>query len=38
MTDQGSHQYKTKSKIIVLCILIVTYLDSKWQGMYSTRW
>jgi len=38
MTDQGSHPYKTKSKIIVLFILIVTFLDSKWQVIYSTKW
>jgi hypothetical protein len=29
MKDQVSHPYKTTGKIIVLCILIFVYLDSK---------
>jgi hypothetical protein len=28
MSDQVSHPYKTRSKIVVLCILIFIFLDS----------
>ena len=29
VSDQVSHPYKTAGKIIVLCILIIKFLDSK---------
>jgi hypothetical protein len=36
--DQVSHPYKTKGKITVLCILIFTFLDSRWEDrMFWTQ-
>jgi hypothetical protein len=37
--DQVSHQYRTTSKIVVLCILIYTFLDSRQEDIRLwTEW
>ena len=39
VSDQVSHQYKTKGKIVVLCILIFIFLDSKLEDkIFCTEW
>jgi hypothetical protein len=39
MSDQVSHPYKTKDKIIVLCILIFTFLCSQLEDKrFYTEW
>jgi hypothetical protein len=35
--DQVSHPYRTKGKIRVLYILMITFLNSRWEDMFQER-